>query len=165
MSFQPPPLPYGSKMIETGKDRYGLIATITQVWGNAFRELQKRLFATAKVVAQVLLDHQQASIVTANLLLTNLAGGAYRVQYHTKIQVVDGVASSVTVTIGWTQDGNACAFSGAVLNGNTANTQQQRTFPIVIDANTDITYAVAYVSNTPGQMKYMFFVSAEAMDA
>lgn len=105
---------------------------------------------------------QSASIVTSTLLATP-AAGLYRVSWYLRKTVADGVASSLTMTIGWTDSGVSLTKSGSALTTDSTTAEQDGAFTVYADAASDLTYAVAYASNTPGKMTYDVRVSVEQL--
>lgn len=128
--------------------------------------LQWNQNTTATPIAQgsaLRLTAQSASIGTTAMRLPQINGGRYRISWYARITVADAVSSSLTVTIGWTESGLALTASGAALTGNTPFTVQSGSIVAELDGNSPITYATAYVSNTPGQMNYRLSIEVEAL--
>jgi len=94
-----------------------------------------------------------AAIVTATLHAVKFAG-EYRVGYYFQKIVPDGAASTLQVTIGWLYRGVAQTFVGPLLATDTINAYQGGSIELMADANSDITYAIAYSSTTPNKMTY-----------
>lgn len=109
----------------------------------------------------VTLAAQQASILATPLGSATLGAGLYRVSWYARITTPDGVSSSLTVTIRWTEGAVALALSGAAMTGDTVTTVQSGIVFLNVDNNTPITYATAYLSNTPGQMQYELVLALE----
>jgi hypothetical protein len=70
---------------------------------------------------------------------------------------IDGAASSLQATIGWTQSGIAKTHVGRLMNTDSLAADPTDT-PILISADqaSDITIAIAYTSTTPGNCKYTY---------
>ncbi len=119
--------------------------------------------ATAQFFTPVNLINQSATIATTPIPLPALAAGAYRIQYYVRKTTADGVSSSLTVTFSWTEGGQALSLSGAALTTDAVTAVQTGISPILIDASTPISYAVAYASNTPGQMKFRLYLLLETL--
>lgn len=148
------PIPAGTPIVE--KD-----GTITAF----FRLLWQSLidsFQYTPTVALVALTGQHASIVMT-AAFTTLNAGRYRISYYMRKTTADGVNSSLTVTLGWTESGIALSESGAALVTDTTAAQQSGEKVIDVDAAVDITYAIAYVSNTPNQMQFRLTVNVEQL--
>lgn len=117
-------------------------------------------FQIVPAVATVQALSQSAAIATTAAYTTTSAG-LYRMSYYTRKTAADGVNSSLTVTVGWQESGVALTESAAALTADAITAQQSGTKVMWADAATDITYAVAYTSNTPGNMHYRIDVSVE----
>ena len=96
-----------------------------------------------------------AALATTTLLTTT-QGGVYEVGYYIRKTVAGGVSSSLTVTIGWTENAIALTrvFTALTLDSTVAN--QSDTIPILVDANADITLAVAYASDVADTMTWRY---------
>ena len=96
-----------------------------------------------------------AALATVAILTTTVAG-LYEVGYYIRKVAADGVSSSLTVTIGWTENAVAQTRAFAALTTDTTGANQSAVIPVLADAATDITIAIAYASNTPNQMTYRY---------
>lgn len=103
-----------------------------------------------------------AAIVTTTAY-TVLSGGLFRLNYYMRKIVADGVSSSLTMTLGWTDHGLPVTEAEAALTTDTTAAQQSLSKLVYADAASAITFAVAYASNTPGLMKYNVSVVVEQM--
>ena len=94
--------------------------------------------------------------LSTTTIWTTLAAGDYQVGYYIQKTAPDGVSSSLTVTLGWTANGQALTrvFSALTLDSLAAN--QGEPIQVYADGLTDITIAVAYASNTPGTMTWLY---------
>ena len=94
--------------------------------------------------------------LATTVIFTTAQGGNYEVGYYIRKTVADGVSSSLTVTIGWTENGQALTrvFTALATDAVTAN--QSAVIPILADASSNITIAIAYASNTPNTMAYRY---------
>lgn len=98
---------------------------------------------------------QGASILATPLVLDTVPAGLYEVRWYARVTTPDGVSSSLQVTIGWTESGQALTVSGAAITGDSVTSIQSAIAPLLqVDQGGSITYATTYASNTPGQMKY-----------
>lgn len=100
------------------------------------------------------LDDQHAAIAATPLAAGQLSAGTYRLTYYARIKTPDGVASSLTVSLGWTEDTLALSQTGAAMTGDTVSTVQNGSIMVTIDRNSSPTYSTAYASNTPAKMGY-----------
>lgn len=107
-------------------------------------------------------DTQGAAIVTT-AMYTPSKTGLYRISWYLRITRAATTSSSATVTIGWTDAGQACTSAGAAVVGNTVTTVQSGSIVVSADSLTDLTYAVAYASVGATSMQYKLRVSVEAI--
>lgn len=118
-----------------------------------------------KVVA---VTTQNASIGTTPIATGTLSTGLYRVTWYARITTpatTGAATSSLTVTVGWTDGGVSCSYSGAAMTGNTTTTVQSQTQMVQLDAASPVTYATTYASNTAGQMVYKLSLVLEQVNA
>ena len=150
-----PYIPSGTKIV----DKTGEITTF-------FRLLWQQLIdfsqyaPTAAVATKP--SPQTANIPTENAYVTTVEGW-YRVSYYMRKTAADGVSSSLTMTLGWTDHGTALTQSFAALTLDTTGAFQSGSILVYCDAYSGITFAVAYASNTPGLMAYMSNVTVEQL--
>lgn len=126
--------------------------------------------------AVVDLTAQGAAVGTTTLYAVPAAGaGQYRISWNAKVTTVDGVSSTLgALTVTWTDpDGVAQSITApaAITAGTIATTSAGNVtttkligLPLMLNAkaSTNIQYAMAYVSNTPTQMKYNLHIVLEA---
>ena len=105
---------------------------------------------------------QTAALATTTIRTTTLQAD-YEVGYYIQKTTADGVSSSLTVTLGWTANGVAQTRAFAALATDTTGANQSAVIPILADAATDITIAIAYASNTPGTMVYLYRASVKRL--
>lgn len=148
------PIPEGTQIV----DKNGAITTFFRLrWESLINGFQ-----FTPTVAVVQLTGQHATIVTT-AAFTTLTAGRYRISYYLRKTAADGVSSSLTVTLGWTESGIALSESGAALATDTTAAQQSGEKVVDVDAAVDITYAVLYASNTPNQMVYRLTINVEQL--
>lgn len=126
-----------------------------------WQELQSA-FQQTPTVASVALTTQSAAIVTATVYTTPDAG-IYRVSWYLRKTIADGVSSSVQITVGWVDHAVSLTESGAAVTTDTVTAQQSGSKVVYADAITDLTYAIAYASNTANKMQYELYVEVEAL--
>lgn len=84
-------------------------------------------------------------------------GGQFGISWSLQRTAIDGVASSLQATIGWTQSGVAKTHVGRLMNTDSlAADPTDSPIMITADAASDITLSIAYASTTPGAMKYTY---------
>jgi len=125
--------------------------------------LTTRVQSAPQSLKTVELTDQNASIGATPVPLGSVTAGRYRVSYYARVTSPDGVASSLTVTIRWTEGAVSLSLSGAAMTGDTTTTVQSGMMLLQVDANVSIEYATTYASNTPGLMKYRLTVQVEAV--
>jgi hypothetical protein len=125
--------------------------------------LTLRVQQSGYVLKTVRLVNQSASIGATAVPIGSVTAGQYRVSYYARVTTPDGVASSLTVTLRWTEGSVALALSGSAMVGDTTTTVQSGMMLLEVDADSALAYATTYVSNTPGAMKYRLTVKVEAM--
>lgn len=137
---------------------------ITPTWLRWFvLTLLGQVNKTAIVIGLVSKTGQTASLPTTGVPLPALSSGLYRVSWYQRVTTPDGVSSSLTTTISWTESGVALSSSGAAMTGDTTTTTQSGSLMIRIDGSTAISYATTYASNTPAKMTYRLDVTVEQM--
>lgn len=123
------------------------------------------VWRTAGNVAAVTLTAQAAAIA-ATTLYTPQVSGVYQLDWMAKVTTVDGTSSTLgaltvtykdTDTVNQSQVAGAFTQTGAAATTNAANTTVANlngNLAINAASGTAIQYAMAYTSNTPGQMIY-----------
>lgn len=150
-----PPIPSGVAIVEKED------GSIT----NFFRLLWQQLidgFQQTPTRSGVGFQGQAAALPTSTLYLV-LVDGTYRVSYYMRKTTADGVSSSLTVTLGWTESGIPQSMPLPALTLDTVAAIQEGSHVLVVDQETTITMAVAYTSNTPGTMKYRLDAAVEQL--
>ncbi len=115
----------------------------------------------------VTLTNQNTSITTTNIPLPSLTQGFYQVSYYARVQVPDGVASALQITLGWTDpDGSVSTTTlGTPIALDSVTHPVSQIFPAHVKGNTPITYATTYASNTPARMHYKLDVFVQFVHA
>lgn len=119
-------------------------------------------FQISPTIAAVDLTGQTAGIATTNVY-TTISGASYRFSYALAKTLADGVNSSLQVTLGWTENGVAKTKVFAALTTDTTTAVDGQVWPFHADANSIVTYAIAYASNTPAKMTYDGHLVLEVM--
>ncbi len=123
--------------------------------------LLKAVQAAPQILTTVPLQAQHATIGATAIPLGSVTAGLFRVSYYARITSPDGVGSSLTVTLSWTESAVALSLSGAAMTGDTTTTVQSGTVLIQGDAAAAISYATTYASTTPAKMQYRLTVVVE----
>jgi hypothetical protein len=111
----------------------------------------------------VVLTGQTAAIGATPLPLASVNAGRYRIAWYARVTTPDGVSSSLTITLGWTDGAIACTQSGAAITGDAVTSTQSGSIMIQSDANAPISYLTAYASNTPAKMNYRLSLVCESL--
>lgn len=166
LSVNPIPLPLNDKLV-LGKDRKRFPKptdidpseyNINPLWADAFIQQSAQAAATPLRLNQVELQNQGASIGATDISGGGIAAGYYEVRSYARITTpatTGAATSSLTIAIGWTEGGVSQTRTFTALTGNTTATSlADPLLTILVDANSPITYAITYASNTAGQMRY-----------
>ena len=119
-------------------------------------------FTTTPTLARIT-DSGLTDALATTAIKTTTVGADYAVSYYIRKTTADGVSSSLTVTVGWTENGVAQTRVFAALTTDTTGANQSATVPIYADAATDITIEVAYASNTPNQMAWLYRANVQQL--
>lgn len=130
-------------------------------WQRWLSSLVVAVNACPSIIGSVGVSSATAAVVTTAIPAPAISAGLYRLTYATRKTVV-GATSIVTVTLGWTDAGVACTKTFAAFTTNAVNVTDSGTWMINADANTTITYAIAYGS-TGTALTYDFELTLEAM--
>ena len=153
-----PPIPraFLAELSTNDSGEKGLVPTFP--WSTFFRGLRDDLNNTPQVLpdASVTIADGNAS-VAATTMLTPEVDGLYSFQYAAAVNTADGVSSSLTTLIDWTQEGNSKTKTFTAMNGDATTTNDSGYWLIYADANSPIRYTLTYASNTAGQMHYSFY--------
>jgi len=136
---------------------------LTMAWIQWFTTLTQTVSQAPAQAALVSLTAQNDAISTTAAAVS-VSAGLYRVTVYARITTPDAISNSLTITIGWTDGGITCSFSGAAMTGILPSTVQSFTFLVQADGATSVTYATAYASNTPNAMVYALSVLVEEIN-
>jgi hypothetical protein len=115
-------------------------------WVEFFLNQEQLTKQATRVVALAPLENQSAAILTTPLATGALSTGRYRVSYYARITTPATTSSSLSITIGWTNDLQACTKTVGPETGNTRGSVLSGSLEIECDSPGVITYATAYVS-------------------
>lgn len=127
---------------------------LTDSWRSYLGRLPATLDSICNRISVVALAGQQTSLSPTDFSGAPLLPGLYRVTYQAHVTQNSSGTSSLIVTVGWTDGGNACAFSGNPIVGNTTSTVQSETSLIRIDKGSAVAYQTTYVSTGGRPMLY-----------
>jgi hypothetical protein len=150
------PIPSATRIVDS-------VGAITTFFRLRWQELVDRAGLSATVASFSALT-KTAAYPATNIYTTTTAA-MHRVSYGLLRTVDDTVASSLTVTIAWTQNGVARSHAFDALTELVAVNTQSQSFPFYADANTPVTIAVAYASTTPNKATYDLRGSVEQLAA
>ena len=158
--------PVGDSLIETEENKPArrdpfFISKSWLIWLQ--ESLVTRVQTSPDLRAFVRLTGQNAAIGATPLPIGSVTAGRYLISFYARITTVDGVSSSLTVRLHWTESAISLTTSGAAMTGNTTTTVQSGTIMVEADANSALSYSTLYASNTIGQMFYRLSVVATAL--
>lgn len=148
------PIPLATEIV----DKTG---AITSYFRLRWEELRTSFTTTPSIAA--LSIAARTSAVATSAAYTVLATATYRITVSTLKTIADGVNSSLTVTVGFTSGGVPCTHTFAALTTDTLGANDSVTWTFSADAASDVTYAIAYSSNTPAKMQYVGTVTVELL--
>lgn len=149
------PLPPYAKIVDR------LTGEITDFFRLRWAQLQEAFFQAPTI--ETAEDSGLTAAVSTTTVFTVLTNGLYRVSYYLRKTVADGVSSSLTFTWGWTENGTPLTEADAALTTDTASAQKSNQKLFYADASSNITFAIAYASNTPATMTYRYYVTVEQL--
>ncbi len=133
-------------------------------WQKYFLAQSTVLTATSTFfTTKVALTNQNTSIGTTNVPLPALTAGDYVFFYYARVTVADGVSSSLTITLRWTEGAVSLSLAGPAMTGNSTTTVQSGVVPVFIDGATPLAYSTTYASNTPGVMRYTLRIRVQSL--
>lgn len=136
---------------------------MTRLWQTLMDNLVANVSASAVIEGSDSLTAQSATI-PATAITAPIVGGLYRVSYQLRVTQAATVSSSATVTVTWVSGGNTFSQSFAAVTGNSLTTQQSGSLPCIdVDAETEIEYAVTYVSVGATPMQFALDVILELL--
>ena len=154
-----PPMPARDAMTDP---QTGLIRRTWQVW---LRNLTTTVNDAPVRIQTVSVSGQAASISTTSIPASSLSAGLYRVTWYLRITTAAATSSSVTVSLGWTDDTVTMSLSGAAVTGNTTTTSQTGTALLSVDNASPVTYTTSYTSVGTPAMQYALDLTLEAVSA
>ncbi len=156
------PLPTNAPVVQTSPDGKSSGYLSSEYYQTLFAMIQ-RLNLSAQVVTApiVTVTGQSASIAATQIPVGALPAGTVRVSWYARVTQAATTSSSLTVTIGWTENGLPLTSDGAAMTGNTTTTVQSGSVLVQPDADSPITYATAYASVGGVVMKYALTVAVE----
>jgi len=152
-------IPYDTGIIEGKEDP---IATVWYLW---FYSLVTLLTAAPKLLDTLALQVQSASIPTTPLPIDDIAGGYYRVGVYARVTRSASTSSSLTVKLGWTENGNALLYAFPALTTNLTTTVLMQEIVLKVDQAVPITYSTVYASVGTTPMQYSLDIVTERMGA
>lgn len=165
----PTPLPIGDPLAERRKEFKGnslgdvirylktqdSLGFITQTWQRFFSQLQSVITATPTRINLVELETKSASIAATDFSDGSLAAGWYEVKPYSRITTIAGVASSLILTLAWTDKGTSVSHAYTAWTSNiVGDIPEWSPLLIRVDSASPITYATTYVSNPAAAMVY-----------
>lgn len=136
---------------------------VPHVWISWLQALAHQADAAAFRLQTVSLVAQGAAIAATSVPIASLPAGLYRATYALRITRAASSSSSATVTLRWKDGAVSCAQAFAAVTGNTTATTQSGTILLRADAESPISYAVAYASVGATSMQFSLDVVVEAV--
>ncbi len=135
----------------------------TEPWSLFFRDLRTDLDNTPQVLPNASVSEADLNAtVAATTILTPEHDGLYLFQFYAAVMTADGVSSSLTPMLDWTQ-GSAKSHTFTAMAGNTTTTNASEDYMIFAQAGAPIRYTLTYASNTPGAMHYAFYAVLQSV--
>lgn len=159
------PLPLQDRLVGLHQDSPARDGYMTESWVRWFDQLGLVLEGASVRVASVELSAQQAGVPATNFVGTTLSAGLYRATYYVRVTQPATVASSVQVTLDWTEGGVTPNFTGALVNGNTTTSFDSATQTFLVGAGQPVRYTLAYASVGATPMQYLFQLVLEEVRA
>lgn len=156
MGAQLPPIPFVIVDPKTGQ------AT------GAFRDfLDLTLVPQVQNAPQILptpapLTNQHASLAATNIVTTKTKG-LYLVGFYARVTIVDGVSSSLAVTLGWLETAQPLSQPFPALTADTVTTFQSALLLVLADNASNLTIQTTYASNTPAKMRYELYSTVQLL--
>lgn len=160
MATNSAPFPFSDAIVQAG----------TRLPTKAFIEWVTQLgidvdAASARVNDALTKTNQSASLGATALQSRSLSAGLYRVDTYARITQAATVNSSLTVTVGWTENGIALSKSFTAMTGNTTSTVDGNGLLIAIDAASPVTVSTTYASAGATAMTYRLSAVLTEIDA
>jgi hypothetical protein len=160
---QKPPIPRAFIATATTNDVGEKGLTPTEPWSRFFRDLRTDLDNTPRILPNASVSESDLNAtVAATTLLTPEQDGLYLFQFYMAVMTADGVSSSVTPLLDWTQ-GLAKSHTFTAMTGNTTTTNWSEDYMIYADAGAPIRYTLTYASNTPAAMHFAFYAVLQSV--
>jgi hypothetical protein len=149
--------PYKAEVVTAGR-------LLTGDWTRWIQVFFARVFAAIQGVGTpVVLQTDLSAAVPSTVLLTVTQSAFYRLSWYMRIVVVDGVSSSAQLTVTWREGSHTSTKTFTALTGDTTSTYDGAVWPFYADSGTQVTFAIAYASNTPAKMRYRRALAIEQL--
>lgn len=129
-------------------------------WLEAF--VARALVGTSRITS-LHRPNLSSSAPATTIFTPTQAGIIFRVSWRARVTTPAGVASSIAVTINWTEGGVACSKAFAAQTGNTTATVDGDSIPIRPDSGIAVQYSTTYASNPASVMQYDLDLVVEDM--
>lgn len=144
------PVPLNVPFVDVDGDAPGALSEFGRL---RWEELRNNAPNNSLITSPILLTNQNAAIVTSNAYAV-LVDGLYEISWYIRKTTADGFSSNLVLTLGWTESGLPLTEAQAALGVDSTSSEQSGTKLVHVDGPSALTFAIAYASNTPGQMKY-----------
>lgn len=149
--------PYKAEVVDKSR-------ILTGDWTRWLQVFFSRVFSAIQSVGSpVVIQTDQSAAIPSTVLLTVTQSAFYRLSWYMRVVVVDGVSSSAQLTITWREGSHTSTKTFTALTGDTTSTYDGAVWPFYADSGTQVTFAIAYASNTPAKMHYRRALAIEQM--
>ena len=135
---------------------------MSETWVKYFQQQGQTASQTPGRLQSVGVQQAGTAILTTTLWPTTTAG-LYRITWYARITRAATVSSSLTLTLGWTDNTVALTSAQTAITGNTTSTFQSGTLTVNADRLTNLTYAAAYASVGATSMQYSLQIAVEGL--
>ncbi len=167
------PLPLNDDLVQ-GKDRRRYPKPddvdpneyrIDPLWAQALIQQQAAINASPSRVNTVQLKDQAASIAPTDMSGGVLAAGFYRAMWYATVSIAGDGASSVSVTLDFTDRGQAKSRTYSVIAGSSTGTFAQDGGVIRVDKASPVRYSTTYAAGGGTPLKYDLVLVLERVNA
>lgn len=149
--------PYKAEVVNQGR-------ILTGDWTRWLQVFFSRVFSAIQGVGSpVVSQGDQSAAIPTTVLFTVTQSACYRLSWYLRVVVADGVSSSAQVTVTWREGSHTSTKTFPALTGDTTSTYDAAVWPFYADSGTQVTFAIAYASNTPAKMHYRRAVALEQL--
>ena len=120
--------------------------------------------STPKIGIIASATNQSASVGTTPFQPGSFSSGLYRATYYFRVTRAAGTSSALSVSFLWTDGAVSCSVASVSVTGNTTSTTDSKTFMMLVDANTPISWSTTYASVGAPTMTYSISLTLENLN-